>query len=118
MLLLVWVYRQIFICCRRVENTLFSPVKKQETVHTSLLPWMWVGAVYADGNIVDHTHQVNSAVEYGMVVSPNWLDIVTGAREVDWKYLDSKTLEEKDFPSEGFVIDDPAESDPEDSDDE
>lgn len=53
-----------------------------------------------------------------MTVTTEWLDIVTGETSVTWKYLDAKTLEEKEFPSEGFVIDDPVESDPDDSADE
>jgi hypothetical protein len=118
MLMLVWVYHQVFGCCRRVENILFSPVKKDDAVPVSSLPWLWIGAVYVDGNVVDHTHEVNSTVEYGMLVSPVWMEVVTGAKNVEWKYLDSQTLEEKDFPSDGFVIDDPIQSEVEDSDDE
>lgn len=118
MLFVVWVYRQLFWCCRRIDSILFSPIKKDTLVNTSVLPWMWIGAVYANGDVVDHTQDVNNAIEYGMTVNPEMLDIITGEVEAQWKYLDSKTLEQKDFPSEGFVIDDPVTSEPEDSHDE
>jgi hypothetical protein len=79
---------------------------------------LFIGATLEDGNVVDYTCEVNDSLDYGLNVTPDWLEIVTGAKNVTWKYLDSKTLEEKDFPSEGFVIDDPDESDPGDSADE
>jgi hypothetical protein len=118
MLFVVWVYRQVFWCCRRIDNILFSPVKKQPNVSPSAVPWLFIGATLEDGNVVDYTCEVNDSLDYGLTVTTEWLDIVTGSKNVTWKYLDSKTLEEKDFPSEGFVIDDPDESDPEDSADE
>lgn len=84
----------------------------------SAVPWLFIGATLEDGTVVDYTCEVNDSLDYGLNVTTDWLDIITGAKNVTWKYLDSKTLEEKDFPSEGFVIDDPVESDPEDSADE
>jgi hypothetical protein len=118
MLFVVWVYRQVFWCCRRIDSILFSPVKKEPNVSPSALPWLFIGATFDDGNVVDYTCDVNDALEYDMTVTTEFLEIVTGAKNVTWKYLDPKTLEEKEFPSEGFVIDDSVESDPEDSADE
>ena len=118
MLFVVWLYRQVFWCCRRVDNFLFSPVKKETNVSASSVPWLWVGATFEDGNVVDYTCNINDTLEYGVTVTTEWLEIITGAKNVTWKYLDPKTLEEKEFPSEGFVIDDPVESEPEDSADE
>ena len=84
----------------------------------SAVPWLFIGATLGDGNVVDYTCKINDAVEYGMTVTTELLEIITGETSVSWKYLDAKTLEEKEFPSEGFVIDDPVESEPEDSADE
>ena len=119
MLFVVWVYRQVFHCCRRIDNFLFSPPKTDfEVVPVSDLPWLWIGGISEDGIVTDYTIDVNSCVKYGLNITPEWLDYVLDATNVKWKYLDPKTLEEKDFPSVGFVIDDPIASNPEDSDDE
>lgn len=117
--MLVFLYRQLFCCCRRIHTTLFSPEEIEESVvPVSKLPWMWIGAKYEDGNTVDYTTQINETLEYHMVVSTEWLQLVTGQKNVTWRYLDAKTLEERDFPSKGFVIDDSVNPDPEESDDE
>ena len=118
MLFVVWVYRQVFWCCRRIDNFLFSQVKNQTTVSPSSVPWLFIVATLDNGNVVDYTCHINNLIEYGMTVTTEWLDIVTGETSVTWKYLDATTLEEKEFPSEGFVIDDSVESHPEDSADE
>lgn len=118
MLFVAWLYRQIFWCCRRVDKFLFSQVKKEDHISPSSVPWLFIGATLEDGSVVDYTCDINEALDYGMTVTTEWLEIVTGAKNVTWKYLDPKTLEETDFPSEGFVIDDPVESDVEDSADE
>jgi hypothetical protein len=108
MLFVAWLYRQIFHCCRRVDSFLFAPVKTQESqVPVSSLPWLWVGATYPDGVTVEFTNEVNENIEFGMHITPEWLDDVFDLTDVTWRYLDPKTLEEKDFPSTGFVIDDP-----------
>jgi hypothetical protein len=119
MLPIAWIYRQLFNCCRRVESILFSPPKKDEDeVSPSILPWLWVGAHYPDGIIVDYTNQVNDNVYFGLHVTPELLNKIFKLTDVTWRYLDTKTLETIDFPSAGFVIDDPEFSDSEDSDDE
>jgi len=66
---------------------------------------LWIGGVTGE-NTVDYTAEINSTIVYGMVVTTDWLDAVTNASPVAWKYLDPKSLEEKDFPSDGFVIED------------
>jgi hypothetical protein len=63
--------------------------------------------VYEDGTVVDHTRDVNNMVEYDMLINAEWLELATNAKNVTWKFLDPKTLEETVFPSAGFVIDDP-----------
>ena len=111
MLLVAWAYRQVFACCFRIKNILFRPDDpKPEIVHVSQLPWLWIGGVTGE-NTVDYTVEINDTITYGMVVTTEWLESVTNASPAAWKYLDPKSLEEKDFPSEGFVIEDDTTSD-------
>jgi hypothetical protein len=78
---------------------------------------MWIGAVYADLEPpVDCTYMVNPMINYGMTVTTEFLENITGYTPLSWKYLDSKSLEEKDFPSAGFVIDDSESEEAEDGD--
>uniref|UniRef100_A0A6C0KGV0 Uncharacterized protein n=1 Tax=viral metagenome TaxID=1070528 RepID=A0A6C0KGV0_9ZZZZ len=110
MLFVAWIYRQIFNCCRRVDRFLFKepePDLDESNVPVSKLPWMWIGAVFPNSDIsVDCTHMVDPTISYGMTVTTDWLENVTGYTPQSWKYLDSKSLEEKEFPSSGIVIDD------------
>jgi len=108
MLFIAWIYRKIFYCCRRVDRFLFKqPEIGHNTVPVSQLPWMWIGAVYPDGTpSVDCTNMVDPNVSYGMTVTKEWLELITGYSPQTWKYLDCKSLEEKEFPSAGIVIDD------------
>lgn len=115
MLFVAWLYRQIFECCRRVDNFLFSPPKKSRHIHASDLPWLWVGAVHGENDVEDVTELVNSIVTWGDVVNKEWLDSILNTKPVLWRYLDTLTLEEKEIPSEGFVIEnDPLVADSED----
>jgi hypothetical protein len=48
---------------------------------------------------------VNQYVRYGKNITPEVLKEITGYTDViTWKYVDVLTLEEKEFPSGGFVI--------------
>jgi len=93
-----------------VDRILFKqpdPETDDNSVPVSKLPWMWIGAIYPDGApSVDCTHIVDLNVSCGMTVTKEWLEVVTGYSPQTWKYLDSKSLEEKEFPSAGIVIDD------------
>jgi hypothetical protein len=101
-----WAYRQVFDCCRRVDKILFKqPDLDIESVPFSKLPWLWIGAVYPNGKSVDHTNAVNNAAKMGLRVTPELLDCIFNTNDVQWRYLDPKSLEEKEFPSDGFVID-------------
>jgi|APCry1669189733_1035249.scaffolds.fasta_scaffold01535_5 hypothetical protein len=118
MLFITWLYRQFFHCCRRIDTFLFSPEKVVDNfVPVSTLPWLWVGSKHENGSVFDHTNQVNENVEFGMRVTTEWLDEVFNTKNVTWLYLDPKTLEETEFPSDGFVIDDPEPTDSEKSGD-
>lgn len=98
-----WIYSQLFYCKRRLcpnakRNMPFIPVNR--------LPWFWVGAK-RDVETVTVTDIINNYVKYGIPVTSKLLSELTNINEdVVWKYIDSKTLEEKDFPPEGILIED------------
>lgn len=74
------------------------------TVHSDSLPWFWIGLYRHDGTIITYTETINSCIEYGICVTPAFLSAVTAEYDGVWRYVDSKTLEEKDFTSEGLII--------------
>ena len=101
MSLLIWVYRQLFFCKRRL-----CPHTRQLTpeVPSSKLPWFWIGAKLFDDTI-SVTDIVNKHVRYDVPVTVKLLSELSHIYEgVIWKYVDAKTLEEKEFPPEGIVI--------------
>jgi hypothetical protein len=59
------------------------------------------------GKIITLTEIVDSSIEYGDIVSPYFLESLTGIRNARrWSYLDSKTFREEEIPTEGLVIED------------
>lgn len=99
----MWLYKQLFYCKRRV-----CPRVKRDlsVVPVSKLPWFWVGATVSE-NTICVTDIVNNNVKYGTTVTSKLLSELTHIDEhANWKYIDAKTLEEKDFPPEGIVIGD------------
>jgi hypothetical protein len=114
MLFVAWLYHQIFHCCRRIDRVLFAPDKNSDSgVPVSSLPWLWVGAKYPTGLVIEYTNELNDNIYFGAHVTTEWLNEVFEVADVTWRYLDPKTLEEIDFPSSGFVIDDPKPADSE-----
>jgi hypothetical protein len=104
----LWVYRQIYWCRRAIVKQFCPDEKPYEKihVHSDSLPWFWVGMKYSDEDSVTVTEAVNHSIQYGTRVTPTFLTRLTGYSGGTWKYMDSKTLEEKDFPSEGLIIED------------
>jgi hypothetical protein len=101
MSLVVWIYRQLFCCKRRL-----CPGAKRDlpVVPANKLPWFWVGAKLSDKTICV-TDIVNKYVTYGVPITSKLLSELTDIRDDSiWKYVDVKTLEEKEFPPEGIVI--------------
>ena len=93
--------RSIFCCATRCARSCgYKPVIK--TVHSSKLPWFWIGA-RTDRRSETVTDIVNRCVKYGHV-DIQFLEDVTGIKNATWSYIDAETLEEKIFPSEGFLI--------------
>ncbi len=104
----IWAYRELYWCKRSLIKQ-FCPVDDEDVtpgVHTDSLPWLWIGVRYNDDSITTVTHTVNDTISYGTWVTPKYLTKITGLSNGKWLYVDSKTLEEKEFPSDGFVIED------------
>ena len=96
-----WAYGQAHWCKRRLCPS--NPVVRVQ-VPSSKLPWFWIGAKLPN-KTETVTDIVNQYVRYGKNVTPEFLEEVTGYMNViSWKYIDVETLEEKEFPPGGFVI--------------
>ncbi len=67
------------------------------------VPWFWIGAEFADRS-EPVANIVNTYVRSGIRVTPDFLRSVTGYDPLVWKYMDAVTLEEKEFPPEGILI--------------
>lgn len=106
--MLYWIYTQIFHCCRRVDKALFrdeSQPRKELTIEipTPEFPWLSLAGIRGDEEI-DVTEFVNSEVEPGEIVTPEWLAEITNKKDVTrWEYIDSLTFEVKEITSEGVV---------------
>lgn len=103
------LYRAFFNCRRHTMNFFFAPevTVYEPRVTISKLPWLWIGGEGSDGVKYSVTDEINSAIDYGDTVDPEFLLNASGLSDViGWKYLDPTELVEKDFPSEGFLIED------------
>ena len=67
------------------------------------LPWLWIGAEYTNAKYTV-TDIVNQTIQYSTNVTPQLLTDITGYHPLVWKYVDAETLEEKEFPSKGILI--------------
>jgi len=101
------IFNYLFWAYRLLYKAYYGP----EPVHRIMmkkLPWMWIGAVYSH-QTVSMGHIVDNRIHPGMRITTAELDRMAEFEDVypeRWVYLDPETLEEKDFPSEGFVIED------------
>lgn len=104
----LWVYREVYWIRRAIINRLCPTEKPYEkvTVHSDSLPWMWIGNRRSEEDVITVTAIINDIVRYGDRVTPEYVSEISGFRGGVWYYIDAKTLEEKVFPSEGFVIED------------
>jgi hypothetical protein len=68
---------------------------------------MWVGVELTDGTIKTLTEIVDTSIEYGDCVTPQFLKTLSGIQDANrWIYLDSKTLKEEEIPADGLIIED------------
>lgn len=103
---LLWAYRALFYCRRNTLNFFFREEEPEHTerVHVSDIPWLWLGTTLDDVKYTV-TQDVNNFITYGTLVTPEYLSDITGYdKDVTWMYLHPEELEEREFPSEGFLI--------------
>uniref|UniRef100_A0A6C0JRQ8 Uncharacterized protein n=1 Tax=viral metagenome TaxID=1070528 RepID=A0A6C0JRQ8_9ZZZZ len=87
-----------------VVSRLCPETRHRIEVPASKLPWFWIGTRHYDDEIITVTEVVNRAVRYNDRITPEILRDITGYDTTNWRYVDKTTLEEKDFPSSGIVI--------------
>lgn len=99
---------QCMFCCVRLYSRIFySKLPSKKKVSSSHLPWMWVGVELTDGTIKTLTEIVDTSIEYGDCVTPQFLKTLSGIQDANrWIYLDSKTLKEEEIPADGLIIED------------
>jgi len=103
MLFVAWVYEQLFHCCRRVQKILFKE-EDENVVPLSNLPWLWLGFIDDEGNVLDYTNTIKIVDIPNVHVTTEFLTNVADlCVPGKWQYMD-QTLQIQDFPSEGFVI--------------
>lgn len=101
-----WIYRQVFSCKRSVlkyfdiadENVI------EPEVSMSDIPWLWIGARKNENETETVTNLVNKFISYNKKIDASFLEELTGLKDVTWRYVCTKSLEERDFPSEGILI--------------
>jgi hypothetical protein len=103
---LYWLFRVAFYCrrCCEVYGGFEEVIEEEEHVHSTKLPWLWLGAEDTDGTLHTITDTVNKRVQHGMQIDPLFLKQVTGLQPKRWLYLNATTLVEDEFPSNGIVI--------------
>jgi|LakMenEpi03Aug12_release.lakeMendotaPanAssembly.Ray.scaffolds.fasta_scaffold2383091_1 hypothetical protein len=91
----------------RIYNRLFYIEIPKPKISTSKLPWLWIGVELTNGKIETMTDLVNNSIEYGDVITPEFLEKLTNIKNAKrWIYLKSTTLNEEEIPAEGLVIED------------
>ena len=103
-----WLYSQFFCCKRRIQ-TLFGwdtdPIDRVSRLSVVDRPWMWIGGYGVSGKLVDITEDINEVACYGELIDHQFLQMISEMTDIEqWMYIDAKTLEQKNFPTEGFII--------------
>ena len=103
---ILWMYRQAYLIQRGIVNKLCPVNKPYEKVgvHKDNLPWFWIGILYNDGGSHTITDIINNSIDYDMHITPQYIRHVSEVYGGIIRYMDAETLEEKDFPSDGFII--------------
>lgn len=101
-----WTYRAFFCCSRLFARPAVVPLKKYNSIHPSNAPWLWIGAEMTNGKIITVTDEINKHIEYDDIINSVYLEEAANLKQgvTRWLYLDSKTLNEQEFPPEGLVI--------------
>ena len=78
--------------------------QRRNQIPVNNLPWLWIGS-NVNGSTISITSLVNCSLTESTVVTPLFLSQLSGYPiTMVWKYMDKVTFEEKEIPSNGFVI--------------
>jgi hypothetical protein len=100
-------YNIAFWCKRKISKYVYNEITETHRVSVSDIPWLWIGVTTSDNINFSVTEEINNSINYGSVVDIAYLEDITGITDgISWKYLDPVELVEKNFPSNGFVIED------------
>jgi hypothetical protein len=87
-----------------IFKKLYPGIDQKPPVSTHSLPWFWIGATI-NNETVDVTELVNQSAKNYVAITPEVISEIAGYEEsIEWKYIDALTLEEKEIPSSGIVI--------------
>jgi hypothetical protein len=90
---------------KNLIRDIFCPLRSSGNYKLITYPWLWIGAEIEPNNFISVTEVVNTKVKSGITVTCELLEEITGLKDViSWRYLDSKTLKEVDFPLTGIII--------------
>lgn len=104
------VYKFVFCC-----NRFYKSITDQDApgpvfsirIPVEKVPWFWIGVKLHDGKLMTVTDDVNACIGDGDTIHIGFISSCIGIEQKliqGCYYLDSKTLEEKEFPPEGLTI--------------
>jgi hypothetical protein len=76
----------------------------EDVFESAVVPWLFVGYISESGKVVDCTETLNHLVVSGNRVTTPILRSVVGCLAEKWVYLNPKTFDQVEFPSEGILI--------------
>jgi hypothetical protein len=90
---------------KNIIRDIFCPLRSDYNHKSIVYPWLWIGAEVDPNSFISVTEIVNNKIKSGILVTCELLEEITGLKNViSWRYLDSKTLKELDFPLTGIII--------------
>ena len=87
-----------------ILKKVYPNIDQKPAVSAYNMPWFWIGATI-NNETVDVTELVNQSAKKYVTITPEVISEIAGYEQsIEWKYIDALTLEEKEFPSGGIVI--------------
>jgi hypothetical protein len=77
-----------------------------EVFEAPVAPWLFIGYICEDDKVVDCTETLNNLVVSGNRVTPPILRLMSNSPAEKWVYLNPRTFDQIEFPSEGILIGD------------
>ena len=87
-----------------ILKKIYPDIDQKSGTSTHSMPWFWIGATI-DNETIDVTELVNKSAKKYVAITPEVISEIAGYEQsIEWKYIDAVTLEQKEFPSCGIVI--------------